>query len=79
MTLREYASIHLRVPSSGTLWLDEMIRLSLREDFAKSALQGLVAAYAPSESDIVSDSVAETAYKYADAMLAEPRKEVRRE
>ena len=25
MTLRQYAAIHLKVPSSGTDWLDEMI------------------------------------------------------
>jgi hypothetical protein len=25
MTLREYAAIHLKVPNSGTDWLDEMI------------------------------------------------------
>lgn len=26
LTQREYAAIHLAVPSSGTEWLDEMIR-----------------------------------------------------
>lgn len=25
MTMRQYAAIHLKVPSSGTEWLDEMI------------------------------------------------------
>lgn len=25
MTLRQYAAIHLKVPNSGTDWLDEMI------------------------------------------------------
>ena len=26
MTLRQYAAIHLKVPNSGTDWLDEMIK-----------------------------------------------------
>lgn len=29
LTAREYAAIHLRVPSSGTPWLDEMVHRSL--------------------------------------------------
>jgi hypothetical protein len=28
MTLRQYAAIHLKVPNSGTDWLDEMIKKS---------------------------------------------------
>lgn len=32
LTKIEYAAIHLRVPESGTDWLDEMIRESLRTD-----------------------------------------------
>jgi hypothetical protein len=28
LTAREYAAIHLKVPESGTVWLDEMIRKS---------------------------------------------------
>jgi hypothetical protein len=30
MTLRQYAAIKLKVPDSGTDWLDDMIRESLR-------------------------------------------------
>jgi hypothetical protein len=37
MTLRQYAAIHLKVPNSGTDWLDDMIRQSLRDDFAAKA------------------------------------------
>lgn len=37
MTLRQYAAIKLRVPNSGTDWLDEMIRTSLRDDLAAQA------------------------------------------
>ena len=42
MTLRQYAAIKLRVPNSGTDWLDEMIRESLRDGLAVTAMQALV-------------------------------------
>lgn len=32
----EYAAIHLKVPESGTPWLDEMIECSRRDEFAKA-------------------------------------------
>jgi hypothetical protein len=37
MTLRQYAAIKLRVPDSGTDWLDDMIQQSLRDGFAGQA------------------------------------------
>jgi DNA-directed RNA polymerase alpha subunit len=43
MNLRQYVAIMLRVPDSGTPWLDEMIRASIDDDFAKAALQRLLA------------------------------------
>lgn len=43
MTKREYSAINLRVPNSGTEWLDEMIRASLHNEFAGMALQGILA------------------------------------
>lgn len=36
MRLQEYAAIHLKVPMSGTPWLDEMIEASRRDEFAKA-------------------------------------------
>ena len=33
MTLRQYAAVILRVPDSGTPWLDKMILKSRRDDF----------------------------------------------
>ena len=42
MTLRQYAAIKLRVPNSGTDWLDEMIHQSLRDELAAKAMQGLI-------------------------------------
>jgi len=32
MTLRQYAAIHLKVPNSGTDWLDEMIKQANKID-----------------------------------------------
>jgi hypothetical protein len=41
MSLRQYAAIKLKVPNSGTDWLDEMIRQSLRDEFAAKAMQSI--------------------------------------
>ena len=41
MTLRQYAAIKLRVPDSGSDWLDAMIRTSVRDDRAAQIMQGL--------------------------------------
>lgn len=38
---RREAAVALKVPMSGARWLDEMIEASLRNDFAKAALQNL--------------------------------------
>lgn len=66
MTIRQYAAIKLRVPDSGTDWLDEMIRKSNRDYFAAAALQGSIACVG-SGGDW--NDFAKDAYKYADAML----------
>ena len=68
MQLREYAAIKLKVPNSGTDWLDNMILESLRDDFARQALAGMMTTVAerhpPSEQDM-----AKMCYSQADAML----------
>jgi prophage regulatory protein len=66
MTLRQYAAIKLKVPDSGTDWLDEMIVKSLRNDFAAKAMQGLIA-----DPTMYGDQsyFAKHAYDYADAMI----------
>jgi hypothetical protein len=71
MTLRQYAAIKLKVPDSGTDWLDEMITKSLQNDFAAKAMQGLFASNAPHDHDDaeIFAVVAEAAYKQANAML----------
>jgi len=41
---RQYAAIHLCVPDSGVVWLDKMIRKSLRYKIAASVIPGLMCA-----------------------------------
>jgi len=75
MTLRQYAAIKLRVPNSGTDWLDEMIRTSLRDDLAAKAMPACYADYCK-HADVQGYvegwrvGVAKDAYESADAMLA---------
>jgi hypothetical protein len=38
MTMREYAAIQLKVPDSGTAWLDEMIRTAQRNELAAKVM-----------------------------------------
>lgn len=74
MSLRQYAAIKLRVPDSGTDWLDDMIRQSLRDEAAARAMQGWLASYGPGDRHPVDEdaamAVAKQAYAMADAMLA---------
>ena len=72
MTLREYAAIKLRVPESGTDWLDEMIRKSMRDEFAAKAMPIAWEAYDKGytgQPECVEQSIAHHAYQIADAML----------
>lgn len=77
MTLRQYAAIKLRVPNSGTDWLDEMIRTSLRDDLAAKAMQGYLSnSWQAKEIDSLCESsceqmaiVAEISYATADATI----------
>lgn len=66
ITLRQYAAIKLRIPDSGSDWLDAMIKKSLRDGFAGQAMQGLL-----SESSVRAskEEFATVAYAMADAML----------
>lgn len=64
--VRKYAAIELRVPDSGTEWLDDMIRQAKRDEFAGQAMAGLLA---ESLHDCGPDGVAHDCYEYADAML----------
>jgi hypothetical protein len=62
ITMRQYAAIKLRVPDSGTDWLDDMIRKSNRDIFAAHAINE-VGWYENM------DNSAAMAYRIADAML----------
>jgi hypothetical protein len=72
MTLRQYAAIKLKAPDSGTDWLDEMIRESLRAELAARAMQGCCARSWPADKEwdrpFVEYAV-EASCELADAML----------
>lgn len=71
MSLREYAAITLKVPESGTDWLDDMIRKSLRDDFAGKAIKALLPTGVEKSGFTKSRTQCPTdAYKIADEMLA---------
>jgi hypothetical protein len=68
MTLRQYTAIKLKVPDSGTDWLDDMIEKSLRNDFAAKAMQGMcVGAPVPQKNEL--KLIATRSYEMADEML----------
>ena len=67
MTLRQYAAIKLRVPESGTDWLDAMIVQSRRDELAESAVLGLLS---DTEVKGTREEFASRAYQMADAMIA---------
>ena len=69
MTLQQYAAIKLKVPTSGTPWLDEMIRMSLRNDFAAAAIPTIVHDWCESNAAHYVGATA-NAYTLADVMLA---------
>jgi hypothetical protein len=68
MTLRQYAAIKLKVPDSGTDWLDDMIRESQCDYFAAKAMQGFMANKA-NPMHFQPENDAAWAYTIADAML----------
>lgn len=77
MTLRQYAAIKLKVPDSGTDWLDDMIRKSQRDDFAAKAMpfefKDYWDCFAELENQTINEfwreEIAESCYAMADAML----------
>jgi|GEM_PF-1906676 len=69
LTKREYAAIELRVPDSGTDWLDDMIRKARRMKFASDYQQGMVSAWG--QHDVTDPyEIASDALLHADALLA---------
>jgi hypothetical protein len=69
---RQRAAVDLRVPDSGRPWLDDMIRQSLRQEFAGQALAGLCQNW--NENPMNTKSCADVAYDLADAMLERRKK-----
>jgi len=75
MTLRQYAAIKLRVPNSGTDWLDDMIVASIRNDFASKAMQSHIAigfvsmCEAGHQEGEINKAIAKASYDMADAMI----------
>jgi hypothetical protein len=67
MTLRQYAAIKLKVPDSGTDWLDDMICKSQRDDFAAKAMQAILSD--GSWHGHTCKTAALESYEMADAML----------
>lgn len=77
LTAREHAAIQLRVPDSGTDWLDAMICQSRRQEFVKASVEcamqireGYVMDTEPNAEEL-----AEATVKLADALLAELEKQ----
>lgn len=71
LTARQHTAIALRVPDSGTDWLDDMIRASLRDQFAGQALNALIGTIVPIEKHGWSDAdFVREAYDMADAAMA---------
>ena len=69
MTLRQYAAIKLRVPNSGTDWLDEMIRQSMRNELAAKHMQALSGTVFYTDGNLMPKEVAQHAHEISDAML----------
>ena len=74
LTALEYAAIHLRVEHPDLPpWLNEMIRKSRRDEFAKAAIIGLLGNFRTVESPEGTD-ISPSAYYFADALIAKGEK-----
>jgi hypothetical protein len=80
MTLRQYAAIKLKVPDSGTDWLDAMIEKSVLNDIAAKAMQGWISSAPAMGDDVLNGGdehasiIAGCAYTYANALLKASKK-----
>lgn len=72
LTAREYAAIKLRVPDSGTDWLDKMILTAMRDELALVALAAVV--LTPEYYKSANFALIEQCFLMADAVLAERSK-----
>jgi hypothetical protein len=69
MTLREYAAIHLRVPDSGSDWLDKMIEQRLRDEVAAKVMHGTLFHIKPVLEQDEMRGLANMSYYIADVIL----------
>lgn len=74
MTLRQFAAIKLRVPNSGTDWLDAMIVAAMRDDLASKAMSGILADPSVKLGNGREKYLAELSFFVADALIAERAK-----
>lgn len=65
LSKEEYAAIHLKIPNSGSEWLDEMIRKANIRDAALYAMQGLLS----SNGNLDKELLAETSIEIASEIL----------
>ncbi len=71
LTKRERACIDLRIPESGTNWLDALIAKAQRRGLAAMATQGACVFDVVDENFVSFETTAKDAVSYADALLAE--------
>lgn len=83
LSCKEYAAIHLKVPMSGTPWLDKMIEKSLRDDFVKAYISGVfgndsflekAADHSVRKGEEYNSMLAKAGYQTADALVVESKK-----
>ena len=61
LSKEEYAAIHLKIPNSGSEWLDEMIRKANLRDAALSAMQGLLSSNGNLDKELLAEASMEIA------------------
>lgn len=76
MTNIEHAAVFLRVPMSGTDWLDAMIIEARRWDAAQAALEGLL--MQPAEEDVGLDRFAAASIECANAFTRQMKESISR-
>lgn len=71
MSLRQCAAIHLRVPSSGDDWLDDMITEARMMDATERAMQGLIVGVDRPNIDDIAGAACRMAEATLEALRAE--------
>ena len=61
LSKEEYAAIHLKIPNSGSEWLDEMIRKANLRDAVLSAMHGLLSSNGNLDKELLAEASMEIA------------------